>query len=341
MSSALKISPRDIPYFHRDYANDVNPPKFETDNQSWVSLAQRTAFASLPFFSLYKPFSFPLALGMGAIRVFTSALELRELIQKGNTQEISVGVLNTTIAVASLVSTTFFHPIGMVITTTQDIVIDCGHLVHALRVQNYKAALERTASIVNNSLYLSLFIAGSLELTIASFAFQAALGLYCSLDDFNNDRWIEGSARLLMSVVRVKQAVGQFELIQVRNECTQTITTYLKDPVQITKEVKNSEERIVTSKIVSMAAKASKYYETYNVRIQTANGYNFHVADYSDGTRVVTCLDGEMRGLQGVAINGVVTSESYNVTWYSNYFTHRHTGGTVTSWVNRQVIQLY
>ena len=52
MSAVLNVSPRDISYFHRDYANDVKPPKIEADNQSWVSLAQRAAFASLPFLSL-------------------------------------------------------------------------------------------------------------------------------------------------------------------------------------------------------------------------------------------------------------------------------------------------
>lgn len=90
----------------------------------------------------------------------------------------------------------------------------------------------------------------------------------------------------------------------------------------------------------SQLEKRAVYYETQNVSIQNKGGYNFHIADYYDGSRVVTCLDGELRGLQGIAINGVKVVESTNVEWYKNYFVHRYPNGSIHSYPNKQVAQL-
>lgn len=344
MSSVLKIAPRDLPYFHRDFVNDVSVPKQDVNDQSWSNLAQRVAFASLPFFSLYNPLAFSVAVTMGSVRVFTSISELYERIQQHNAQQISVSVLNTLIAVVALAGTALFHPVGMIVTTGQDLLIGCRQLFIELKAQKYKAALERIASIVNNALYLGLYAVGSIELSIASLAFQAVLGLYHSSDDFRNGRWIEGSAHMLMSIFRVKQTVGQVGLIKVRDECMRTLRTHLTNSSQITEEVKNNagEDKVYVTpeKMVATATKASKYLETYNVYHQTINGFSFHIADYTIGERVVTCLNGPLRGRQLIGVNGVIVSESYNAVWYSDYFFHRHTGGTVTSWSNRQVVQI-
>ena len=72
----------------------------------------------------------------------------------------------------------------------------------------------------------------------------------------------------------------------------------------------------------SQLEKKSLISETFAVSVQYLSGYLFHVADYFDGTRVVTCLDGPLVGLQGISINGVQIAESYDVTWLSNYFVH-------------------
>lgn len=90
-----------------------------------------------------------------------------------------------------------------------------------------------------------------------------------------------------------------------------------------------------------MKANKSLFFETYAVSIWTIDGYSFHIADYYDGTRVVTCLDGELVGLQGIAVNGIKTAESRNVTWYNNYFVHRYPTGKINSYSNKQIIELY
>jgi hypothetical protein len=75
---------------------------------------------------------------------------------------------------------------------------------------------------------------------------------------------------------------------------------------------------------------------THAASVVAFGGYLFHVADYTD-SRIVTCLDGGMIGCQTVFINGVEISRSYNVTWYNNYFVHKHSWGTIYSYPNKQV----
>ena len=320
-------------YFHRDYQNDVKMPNSERTDQSWLSLSQRVAFASLPFLSLYKPFSFPIALTMGSVRVLTSASELYAATQRGDTQEISEQMLQTSIAVAALAGTILAHPLGMLVTTGQDIIVDCGHLIHALNEGDYKVASEKTLSLVNNALYLGLFFTGALELSIASLSIQVISGLYHSSEDFKNGRWIEGSAHLLMVAMRVNQLKGQVQTLQLRNEIERNMMACVKEVSQ--KETPES------SNIATADVNKSVIYAAYSVSIVNSGGFLFHVADYRDGSRVVTCLDGGMRGYQSVYLNGRQVNSSSNVTWYQNYFVHYYQGGKIHSYVDRQITEIY
>jgi ankyrin repeat protein len=241
MNLSIKENTLESPiYFHRDYEKDFGSKKQKETTKvdsSWTGIAQRTTFASLPFFSLYKPFGFPLAMAMGSIRVLSSTSELCNAVQRGDTAEISGQVLQTAIAVGALAGTILAHPLGMLITTGQDTLIDAGYLIHALSEGNYKAASERTLSLVNNALYLGLFFAGSLELSIASLGVQVILGLYHSSEDFKNDRWIEGTAHLIMGGIRTNQMVGQIQLLQQKNEFEKKMKAFIK-------QIKASEKKL-------------------------------------------------------------------------------------------------
>ena len=81
-------------------------------------------------------------------------------------------------------------------------------------------------------------------------------------------------------------------------------------------------------------------HETNMVSIQVLDGFYFHVADYYDGTRVVTCLDGGLRGYQGIAFNGKQIAECNNVKWFKKHFEHQYPNGKIYSYPNKQVIKL-
>lgn len=79
------------------------------------------------------------------------------------------------------------------------------------------------------------------------------------------------------------------------------------------------------------------------VSINSLNGYTFHVADYYGNfgnSRVVTCLDGDMKGYQGVADNGILQIESNDVKWHKGYFVHKYPNAKVISYPKSQTLEI-
>jgi hypothetical protein len=331
MSSSINpVKVYDPIYYHREYKNDVaQEPKEESEN-TWVNICQRIGFAALPFFSLYKPLSFPLSLGMGGLRTYTSVTQLFESIKSGDTKNIPFEMMQVSISVIALAGTVFAHPLGMLISTGNDLVIEVCHLVHNLQVGEYKKAAENCLGIINNALYLSLFLHGGLELSIASLATQILIGLYHSQAEFRNGHYIEGAGHLLMSMTRGTQLSGQVKTLHLRNTFHKSLQTCLNE---------TNTSSVKKSQLINSIK--SKFYETYNVSVINYGGYNFHVAIYPDSTRVITCLDGEMRGYQGVAINGAQIAESFDVQWYNDHFVHRYPNGKIYSYSNKQIAELH
>lgn len=203
-------------YYHREYANDIAQQPLA---DPWVDTCKRVGQTALPFISLCKPLSFPISLGMGAMRTYTCASQLYQNIQGGaNAQEIAYQILQTTIAVISLAGTVFAHPIGMLISTGHDLIIELSQLVQHLQAGEYERAIFCCLSILNNALYLVMFLSGGIELAIASLVLQILVGLYSSISDFTNDRYIEGVGHILMAVVRGGQVAEQAKALQTKWE---------------------------------------------------------------------------------------------------------------------------
>jgi ankyrin repeat protein len=200
-------------YYHREYKNDIGE---KAQGPSWTHQCQRIATVALPFFSLYKPLSLPISLGMGTLRTFSSINQLLGSIQQGNGKDIPYQLLQTTIAAVALGSTIFAHPAGMLITTAQDLMIETISLVGYLQRGEHKKALESCANIVNNALYLALFSHGGLELTIASLTSQIMLGIYHSHGEFQKGNYLEASGHLVMAMIRGKQLVDHAQTLQVK-----------------------------------------------------------------------------------------------------------------------------
>lgn len=100
------------------------------------------------------------------------------------------------------------------------------------------------------------------------------------------------------------------------------------------------DDQIVDSQIEGLTAK-DLVFQTYNVYINTSSGYKFHIADYYDGSRVVTCLNGPLVGKQAVGAGGVILIESTTVQWYSDGFTHWYPTGVIYTFIEKQVMKVY
>lgn len=190
-------------YYHRGYRNDT----IQSDSsRDWLCQAERAAFAALPFVTLNKSMSFPVSLGLGTLRTWTTATQFVESYSRGGgTKEAGYHFLQTAIAVASLAGTIFAHPLGMLMTTLHDLTIESCHLIDHLQAGKREKALESCITLLNHGLYLATMCSGAPEFLIVSLAFQVLSSVYQSQSEFREGRWIEASSHMLMAFARGKQ----------------------------------------------------------------------------------------------------------------------------------------
>lgn len=200
-------------YYHREYKNDFNK---SSDISTWSHQCKRVALVALPFVSLYKPLGLPLSLGMNGIRTFSNVMQLLESVKEGKKGDIPWHLLQTTVAVASFAGTIFAHPLGMLMTTGNDVVIDSTCLLQHLTNGEYQQALLKSADLLNNSLYLALFFHGGIELSVASLAVQVLLGLYRAREEQNKGNYLEASGHFVMMIMRGTQLRDQAQLLKLK-----------------------------------------------------------------------------------------------------------------------------
>lgn len=219
-------------YYHREYANDVRNQPPEQSN-----LCQRVALVALPFLSLHKSLSFPISLAMGSLRSFTCITQLMTVIKSGKSSEIPYHLLQTAISITALTGTIFAHPLGMLITTTHDLITEITHLLHQLEKGDSEKAFQSCANILNNALYLAMFLNGGLEIAIASLAMQIILGLNQSKGEFDKGNYLEALGHVLMAGVRGNQMYGQVQTIQLQRKTLEIESRKLHEVAKSSNEV--------------------------------------------------------------------------------------------------------
>lgn len=213
-------------FYHRDYANDI---KSESTDNEYLKFAKRITLVALPFLSLYKPLSFALSLTLGGLRTAASLQNL----QWGS-------LVQTALAVISLGGTLFAHPLGMLLTTVHDAAIDSFYMLQHIYRGELTCAIGKYGCLMNNGLYLALFLYGGVHLAVASLAMQLFIGVAQSLAEYRRGNYLEAGGHFLMGMVRSSQLYGQVQLLQVnwalKGNIMHTIAYYLQKPLQLTSE---------------------------------------------------------------------------------------------------------
>ncbi len=202
-------------YFHREYSNDIN---HKVEDSTVLKQCKRMTLIALPFISLYKPAGMAISLGMGSCRALSDAVNLYGVTQVGTQQEILDQLLQTAVSITSIVCTILIQPLGMFVTTGQDLTIEAFALVNHVQKGEYGQAIESVAKIVNNTLYLCMFVGGGVELSIASLAMQVLIGLYQSRKELLNENYPEAIGHLAMAMIRGNQMLGQVHTLQLKWE---------------------------------------------------------------------------------------------------------------------------
>lgn len=231
-------------FYYRQHEHDIKKPEV---SKTVFDQCKRVSLVALPFIGLYQPFSRPLSIVSDGLRSITYLSFLAEGTLSGEKTQILSGALNTAISVASIAGTLFAHPLGMLISTGQDIAIESIAFACHMYTGEYTQAAENTANILNNVLYLSLFVSGGLELSIAALAVQTMLGLYYAKAELQKGHYIEGSGHLLMAMIRGHQMLGQLSILRQRGlqeeQPQERIVTEEEDVQKIpTEDVSNNPE---------------------------------------------------------------------------------------------------
>jgi hypothetical protein len=209
--------------------SQTNPTQQQNQTSSLQSRIWETskeiASASLPFLALYKPFSYPIALGTGALRVGVSSFQLINAIREGNHQKIFSETVGTTVAVISLAGTFFAHPLGMLISTGYDLILEFQSLIQNLRESKHEQALQNCLKILGHSLYFAALLVGGPEITICFFAVQIIIGGLEARNDFAEGKYIAGIGHALMAIVRGGQLSGSVKTLQTKWELQNLIKT--------------------------------------------------------------------------------------------------------------------
>jgi|GEM_PF-5506788 len=209
------ISVKTPDYYHREYANDIGS---KTEDPSILSQCQRVATVALPFISLYKPFGFALSLGMGSCRAVSNISDLSSATQTGSKQEIGYQLLQTAISMTSVACTILAHPLGMLVTTGQDLALESINFANHVKKGEYTKAIESSANILNNALYLSMFMVGGIELSIASLSTQILIGVYHSREELLKGNYLEAAGHAGMVAIRGNQLSDQVKILQEKWE---------------------------------------------------------------------------------------------------------------------------
>ncbi len=205
-------------------------------NRSW-EIAKEAASASLPLLTLYKPFSFPIAVGTGAVRAAVSTVQLAALLKEGNYEKVPAELVRTAVAVISLAGTFFAHPLGLLIATGYDLTLELKSLIVHLREKNTEEALKSCLKIIGHSLYFGVFLYGGIEVSICFFAVQVATGILEARHEFLRGHYIAGVGHALMALVRGGQLTGQIKALQTKCELQQILKSLSSEKPELNNHV--------------------------------------------------------------------------------------------------------
>lgn len=194
-------------------------PTYYAPNDSKIShcnknsLIIRIFYSILPFIALYKPFGQAITFVMDSIRTFCS---FSELLEKKDAKKI----FNIAIAISALAGTIFMHPLGLCISTLNNLGIDINFLITQLHLGNTEEVLSSLLSIAENFFYLGTMLVGSIEVIALSILLNMAIEIVRSRKELKNGNFLEASSHLLMSFVRFFQAAPFIEKIAYKHDLT-------------------------------------------------------------------------------------------------------------------------
>jgi heme/copper-type cytochrome/quinol oxidase subunit 4 len=254
LNNTLDKIPQNPYYYQRRYDRDI--PTTE-NKKTFLEYTKRITLIALPFLSLYKPFAFLISLSMNSIRSITLLIQSVKAGYNLNLKLLIISLLQTAIAVAALAFTFFSFPVGIVILTVFDLIQSLVNCIHFFYKKDYENGIRELLSVISSTLYIAIFLSGSLEVILISIALQAICSFYESRNELLKGKYPEAIAKILMGMIRIYQVRNQFLIIKRRNSLFSSEKfKSLKKRIEKgrkTKHLKKSELKDLEKKIIEKA----------------------------------------------------------------------------------------
>ncbi len=218
-------------YLHRQYKNDV----VEVENKT-INRLQNVAIVALQLLAINKLHSRKISLLTGTTRSISYVKSLF-YNQHKDYLKLSKELILTIIAIYALVSTIFYHPLGIVITSGQDILINLHNIIQNLSSKEYSLALENLLYLANNSIYFVLIFYGSLELIIISLISQITINFYHFIKETKEGHICESLIYVLILILRCALLNIEINMLNVKWNYTDAIKESLgKEYLEFSKD---------------------------------------------------------------------------------------------------------
>jgi hypothetical protein len=195
-------------FFYRQHDLDIE----RSDKpQSLTDQCRRIGLVTLPILSYTfyhiserNPLWQALSFAMNGSRGLSFLSKLQEESTE-KSQQIIWNTFQAAFSATTLVGMLIARPIGLLLSTCQDLTLNVGSLLKAHEKEDSKRMGELSAKIVISSLYLGTFFTCSAGLWLAVSSAQVCLSLYSSADELQKGNNLESGAHLLMALWRLPQ----------------------------------------------------------------------------------------------------------------------------------------
>jgi len=160
---------------------------------------------ALSFLAFYPPLAPSLTITGTAIRLYTD--------WKSGSDDDILPLLKTPLSAAAFAVTCFIsYRLGMVITTSQDMLAQAFIINHCAQKGFYKATLLRTMYLITDSLYLAVLLGGGFPVTIASFSFVVLTKMHQTYESIKRKEYAFASIQVLLGLGRTYQGYNYYQL---------------------------------------------------------------------------------------------------------------------------------
>ncbi len=197
------------PFYQRNCEQDLPSVEKESNIQRFANIA-------LPYICLYNPAAKAISLGMGTLRCGSRVYETHTAWRGNKTWALPMA--QTAFALASLAITFFHFRLGLLATTSIDMVFSAAQIYSALQAGDKTKAFQHALQTLSSAAYLSIILTSTLEYILLSVLIQATAQFVQACLEYKKDRKPEALAKLVLALIYAARAPGYMALIRQRNE---------------------------------------------------------------------------------------------------------------------------